>query len=120
MGCYDSFYNKDNYEIQVKLYDDETGGLLRTFNIGDKVPRDLVDAEFESIYDYGENYNIFPYNIEDYVVLIRNGIFVDSVHYLELKDDFIFGVKCYDKYGQKLNLKTVKDYVKLREEAILT
>ena len=116
MGCFDSFYNKDNIEIQVKTYDAVTGGYLERYSIGDIVPTMCTGHNFEVVYDYGYNYNIFPYTIEDYVILIRDGRFADTVHYTELENKHVSGVSCYSKHGALLkDVKTVSDYRKIKE-----
>lgn len=117
MGCFDSFYNKENIEIQVKTYDDISGGLLNSFYIGDEVPTACLGYDNKITQTYGKNYNIFPYSIEDYVIIIRNGIFVDAIHYLELKERDTLEIKCYDKYGVLLsNLKSPANYIKLKKD----
>ena len=68
MSCFDRFYNKNNYEIQVKLYDAVIGGTLTTHRIGDKVPAAQIGLDFKEAKFYGENYNIFPYMNDDYVI----------------------------------------------------
>lgn len=117
MGCFDSFYNKEDMEIQVKTYDIISGGLLNSYYIGDEVPTACLGYDDKIAQRYGKNYNIFPYSLEDYIIIIRNGVFIDAVHYLELKESDTLGVKCYDKYGALLsNLKSPSDYITLKKE----
>lgn len=105
------FYNNEKYRIECFS---DTGEIIETYKIGDKIPISLIGLQFDTIWSYGQNYNIFPYQSEEYVLLIRNGIFMDAIYYTELKDDYIFGVQCYDNVGKNLNLKYIKDYIALK------
>ena len=110
---YDTFCKKDK-KIKVHMYDGIAGGLVRDFNIGDKIPIEILDYHFSISNPYGMNYNIFPYETTEYVILIRNGIFVDMVHYNDLLDEFVFKVRCFNQFGMELNLKCIKDYADLK------
>lgn len=113
MNNKNKFYNDKKYQIECFSDSDK---IKETYRIGDKVPMSCIGLKFDTIWSYAQSYNIFPYKSEDYVLLIRNGIFRDAIHYTELKDDYIFGVNCYDIYGNKLEVKYVNDYIKLKKE----
>lgn len=82
------FYNEEKYQIESST---DTGDAVETYRIGDMVPSSCIGLKFDTVWSYGQNYNIFPYETDDYVLLIRSGIFRDAVHYSELRDDYIFG-----------------------------
>lgn len=113
MECFDSFIRKDGYELQVKCYDGVTGGIFITYNIGDNVPNYKMGYDFEVLDEYGDNYNIFPYRLEEDVIVIRDGKFKKTVKYYNLEDEDCEGVLCISKYGDKLAVDIPIDYIDL-------
>lgn len=116
MGMYDTFINKDGKEdIQVKCYH-TIGGCLDTFNIGDEVSDYLMGEDFSRVSFYGDNYNIFSYELDEYVILIRDGVYADIKKYDKLTDKDCNNILCVDKYGYMIPLKTKEEYIKLHDE----
>ena len=113
MGMFDTFIKKDGYGIQVKCFNEITGGSMEVYNIGDEVPCHSYGYDFEEINQYGLNYNIFPYRLEEDVILIRNGEYVASKKYYDLTDEDCEGILCIGKNGEKLSIDLPIDYIDL-------
>ena len=114
MGMYDSFIREDGYDIQVKCFDEVVGGTMEVYNIGDSVPTCSYGYDFEIVDNYGSNFNIFPYRLEEVVIFIRNGKYIGTKKYNELNDEDC--VMCVDKHGDLLQALSPKDYIELHDK----
>ena len=114
MGMYDSFIREDGYDIQVKCFDEFSGGFRNVYNIGNNVPDCRMSFNFQIVDRYGCNYNIFPYRLEEDVIFIRNGNYIGTKKYNELNDEDC--VMCIDKHGDLLQALSPKDYIELHDK----
>lgn len=88
-----------------------SGGKLRSFNIGDAVSIQTM------YYKYPKDFIIFDYEIENVVIIIKNGkVFeIKNIGNISDKDYLPYIV---NRYGERLNIKNAKDFKKLKNDYI--
>lgn len=90
-----------------------SGGGMRSFNEGDKLPLKTL------YYKYPDNFVVFDYEYSNNVWIIENGRFKELKNYDDLiKKDL--GDAVYDYCGDELNIKTVEDFQTIKKDFQIT
>lgn len=117
----DTFSNGQR-EIEVNCYND-MGGSMSFFSLGDFVPTNKINNDFDTIAEFGRHYNILAIkinklSIEAYVIIIRSEIFVEIKPLSKLEEIDVNGYECINTNGDPLDIKTVQEYNNAYNEAV--